>query len=96
MSQDIRHRVALQMNAAANKARAFDLVEALGLSIFHREKRRGDDLPKWTVRQEDANGNTRVQVRSVELRFAIFACAAQVMKLEREKLEKPPDATEKS
>lgn len=95
MSQDLPTRVALLMSAQANKARALDAIERHRLTVFHPEKRRGDDLPKWTVRQEDANGNTLVQVRSIELRFAIFACAAQVMKLERERMEKP-DETQKS
>lgn len=55
-------------------------IEEHGLCVFHPEKRKGDGEKKWTVRKEDANGNTISQHRDDVLRRAVARVVADLTK----------------
>lgn len=55
-----------------------EIIERHNLSIFRKEKWKGDDRAKWTVRKEDSNGNTLSQVRHEDLTYAIADCVASI------------------
>lgn len=79
------------------KAVVFDMIDELGLCVFHREKWKGDEHPKWTVRKEDRHGNTLAQVRHAELGMAVLSVSVLVnpaAAAEKADEDLPPPVTE--